>query len=133
MSLSKKIDTLDIEFSRFIRLLNADCNGYVKCYTCSRVEYWKEIENGHFIPRIHKSTRFEIDNCKPQCNCCNQFKNGNLKVYRANLVNELGEDKVEELEQKRFEIKKYSIIELDDMIKFYRDLNRKLEKELGLC
>lgn len=130
MSLSKKIDTLDIEFSRFVRLLNADSNGEVKCYTCPRVEDWKEIENGHFIDRRHKALRFELDNCRPQCNGCNQFKSGNLKVYRANLVEELGEDKVAELEQKRFEIKKYSVPELDDLIKFYRELNRKLENNL---
>ena len=111
MSLSKKIDTLDIEFSRFVRLLNADSNGEVKCYTCHRVEDWKEIENGHFIPRKHKALRFELDNCRPQCNVCNQFK-------------------VAELEQKRFEIKKYSVPELDDLIMFYRELNRKLEKNL---
>ena len=37
--LKKKLDAI---FSKYIRLKDADKNGYVKCYTCGVKKYWEK-------------------------------------------------------------------------------------------
>ena len=78
----------DAIFSQYIRLHYADENGMVKCYTCSSVLFWKNIENGHFKKRGNLLLRLDERNCRPQCHPCNAGKDGNLGAYRANLERE---------------------------------------------
>lgn len=84
----------DQAFSQYIRLLHADKNGEVKCYTCEFKSYWKQagIEAGHFKGRSHMNTRWLASNVKPQCIKCNQFLQGNIEMFTKNLVKEYGED-----------------------------------------
>lgn len=93
---------LDRVFSLFIRQFYANKEGMVKCFTCSTIKHWKEMQNGHYISRSVRVLRWHLDNCRPQCIACNMFKGGNVITYRENLVKELGEEAVKLLEQKRF-------------------------------
>lgn len=77
-SLTKKLDTI---FSVYIRLLHADKNGMVRCFTCDRIEYWRKIQNGHFQSRRFMSTRFHPGNCAPQCYACNVGLSGMQYEY----------------------------------------------------
>lgn len=78
---------LDRVFSIYIRQKYADKqNGLVKCYTCSTYKPWKEIQNGHWIPRNVLATRFSVDNCRPQCVGCNMFQKGMPDVFAVNLI-----------------------------------------------
>lgn len=88
VDLQTLVDDLDIIFSRYIRLKEADEHGNVLCYTCADKYHWKAIQCGHFIPRAHMYTRFSEDNTRPQCDRCNRVKRGNLAVYAANLEEE---------------------------------------------
>ena len=85
VDLQTLVDDLDIIFSRYIRLKEADQNGIAFCYTCADRYHWKVLQCGHFIPRAHMYTRFSEDNCHQQCGHCNGAKRGNLVVYAANL------------------------------------------------
>lgn len=96
----------DAIFSQFIRRKYANAEGMVKCYTCSTVKHWKEIQNGHWIPRNNLATRFSEDNCRPQCVACNMFQKGMPDVFAVNLIKE-GVDIVA-LQQTR-----YSIFKID--------------------
>lgn len=96
MTVSKLKKKLDNIFSRYIRLRAADRNGNVVCYTCDRVYFWKKIQNGHFITRSKVSTRFDEDNCRPQCYGCNVMQQGRqyefskrLDLERKGLSNEV--------------------------------------------
>ena len=69
-SLKKK---LDIIFSKYIRLKDADPSGNVECYTCGVVKQWEKdgMQAGHFMSRKHTITRWDEQNVKPQCYTCN--------------------------------------------------------------
>ena len=87
-SVAKLKKELDNIFSKYIRLKYADKNGMVKCYTCSTIKHWKEIQNGHWIPRNNLATRFDEDNCRPQCVGCNMFNKGRPDEFAVNLQKE---------------------------------------------
>jgi len=84
----------DLAFSQYIRLTYANEKGIVKCYTCEMKAFWKQsgIECGHFKGRTNMNTRWLKSNCKPQCTQCNQYLQGNLKIFEKNLIAEYGED-----------------------------------------
>lgn len=121
-------DKLDKVFSLYIRLRDADENGFCTCYTCGKVAHYKEMQNGHFWSRTHLSTRFNEDNCKVQCVGCNIFKKGNYIEYTKRLLKELGEEKFNELEQLKNSTVKISKAEYEQMIEHY---NQKI-KEYGV-
>ena len=67
-TISKLKKELDKWFSLFIRLRDADSNGLVFCFTCGCSKYYKRgMQNGHFQSRKHLATRWDEENCQPQC------------------------------------------------------------------
>jgi len=94
---SKLIKSADTLMSLYVRQFYAK-DGMVKCYTCTGVYPVKKIQNGHYIPRGYKYTRWELENCRPQCFLCNCRYYGQAFIFRKNLVEELGEERVRELE-----------------------------------
>ena len=84
------IKELDAVMSEFVRLVNANPHGIVKCFTCDNKSHWTEIENGHFIPRKNLATRFLLFNENPQCTNCNSFLKGNSEVYAIKLDEKYG-------------------------------------------
>lgn len=81
----KRADTL---MSLYVRLHYADSEGMVHCYTCPKILHWKEIQNGHFVSRQHNSTRYWVENCRPQCIGCNVFGRGKVTKFANNLEKE---------------------------------------------
>ena len=63
-------------FSAFIRLRDADNNGYCKCITCGRSHHWKEMQAGHFVTRNHKAVKYDVRNVSAQCVSCNLYGKG---------------------------------------------------------
>ena len=114
----KKLDAL---FSQYIRRKYADKEGQVKCYTCSFKKLWKELQNGHWIPRNNLATRFSEENCRPQCVACNLYQRGRPDVFAVNLIKE-GVD-LEALMKS-----KYCIFKVDR--KWYENLIEKYQKIL---
>lgn len=114
---SKLIKKLDVVFSQWVRLSNADSKGNCTCVTCGKVGHWKTggIQAGHFMSRKHYSTRWNEDNVKPQCVGCNMFKAGEQYKYSLYLGNNLSE----ELYFKSKEIVKFTSIELEEMVNHY--------------
>lgn len=86
--LSELIDKADDYFSKDIRLSAADENGIVQCYTCDVKLRWQEIQNGHYIKRGNLFLRFDQRNCKPQCEDCNKYKDGNMVEFTRRLETE---------------------------------------------
>ena len=89
----------DLYFSRYIRLKHSS-EGLCSCYTCGSIKDIKDVDNGHYLKREHKATRFHENNCRPQCKTCNgdTKHNGKQIEFRENLVNEIGIDVVEQIE-----------------------------------
>lgn len=84
-SVSKLKKDLDSLFSKWVRLSHASEKGFVRCYTCGVLKYWKKIQNGHFISRQYLAIRFDPRNCRPQCVGCNVYGNGKQVEYARKL------------------------------------------------
>ncbi len=112
---SKLIKKLDVVFSQYIRLSNADSKGMCMCVTCNKQFHWKNIQAGHFMSRKHYSTRWNENNVKPQCVGCNMFKSGEQYKYSLFLGSELAND----LYLKSKELVKFSSQDIQDMIDNY--------------
>ena len=113
-NLIKKLDTV---FSKYIRLRDADKEGYCRCSTCGEVHHWTKIQAGHFISRKHYATRWNEDNVHAQCVACNVFRYG--EQYKFSLY--LGDKLSKELLEKSRLIAKFTDIEIKEMIDDYND------------
>lgn len=123
---------LDKEFSIFIRLRDAMSNGAFKCISCGQIKPFEQADNGHYVNRQHMNTRFDETNCNAQCRHCNRFMEGNIQNYRKGLIAKYGEQRVILLEAKQGITRKYSDFEYEQLIKYYKALNKKLRKEKEL-
>lgn len=112
------INDLDILFSQYIRLKYADKNGNVKCFTCDTEKNWKEMQNGHFIPRANMFIRFDERQCRPQCEICNCHKHGNISQFSKRL-NEEQIGITEILYEEATTVYKYTRTELKELIALY--------------
>ena len=117
-------NTLDRVFSQWIRRKAADENGWATCFTCGRPKPWFQLQNGHYVKRENMCTRYHPENNHPQCENCNVFLRGNLKVYAQKLDERYGEGTAEKLEALG---KQTCKIHRNEMI----ELIRKLDKEIG--
>ncbi len=119
---SKLVKKLDTVFSQYIRLSNADKNGYCTCVTCNKTFHWKAIQAGHFMSRKHYSIRWDERNVKPQCVACNVYRAGEQYKYSIFLGKELAND----LYLQSKELVKFTNYELEDMINDYSEKLKKL-------
>lgn len=94
---SKLKKELDRVFSLFVRQYHAK-----RCFTCGKET--NLLQCGHFIPRSYLATRWDFDNCRPQCVGCNIWGRGKLLDFEDNLIKEIGLDRVTALKQKRREV-----------------------------
>ena len=91
-TISKLKKELDKWFSLYIRLRDATDEGMVQCFTCGSVKYYKSgMQCGHFQSRRYLPTRFDEQNCAPQCVACNMFRGGEQYKFALNLDAKYGE------------------------------------------
>ena len=132
-SLSKLKKDLDTIFSIFIRLRYADDDGLVICFTCQKKAHYKNgMQNGHFMSRKHLNTRFHEENCQVQCAGCNIFRYGEQYKFSVNLDNEYGKGKSNELEILSKQNEKFSRVDYDIKISYYKSLVDKIKKDKGI-
>lgn len=123
---------LDSVFSVYIRLRDANENGYCKCITCGIMIDWRIIHNGHYIPRKHIATRYDIRNCHSQCAFCNIYLDGDLQKYKLAIIQKYGIKVLEELEAGKRSLEKWTIADYREKIAFYKAEVKRLKKEKGL-
>ena len=84
-------------FSIFIRLRDADDNGYVVCCTCWKIKKWNRgMDCGHYSKR-NKAHRFNPDNCHAQCKYCNKWLKGDADNHARYIDKRYGEGTAKEL------------------------------------
>jgi hypothetical protein len=123
----------DMYFSRYIRLFHS-VDGECTCYTCGTIKEVKEVDNGHYEKRAHKSTRYHENNCRPQCKICNgdTKHNGKQAEFRVNLAHEIGEEEVLAIERlARTPIKANSVF-YRNIADTYRNKLNELQKLLKI-
>lgn len=123
---------LDKEFSLFIRLRDCMPSGYFKCISCGKIKPFEQADCGHYHSRRHIATRFDEDNAHAECRACNRFSADHLIGYEKNLIAKIGQQKFDLLKVKAAGASKMSDFEYEQLIKYYKELNKKLRKEKGI-
>lgn len=88
-------------FQLLRRLEEADEFGYCTCISTGKRIYYKECDGGHYISRACRATELEHDNVWPQSKYANQYLHGDYHNYRDRLIQKIGLDRVERLEDLR--------------------------------
>lgn len=118
--------------SRLKELAREAFNGYIRerdkrsgCISCGT----GPVENaGHYYSDGHYSAvRYNEVNVNGQCIRCNKFLHGNLIHYRNGLIKKYGPQRVALLESVSRKSKKYSRVELETIITFYKNETLKLK------
>lgn len=106
-------------FSQYTRSRYADFRDNVACFTCDRVDHWKSMDAGHYIPKSTGGAAlyFHEKNVHPQCTACNRFRHGNLTQYALKLRSTYGDTILEELNALRG--KSWDRRELERLMEYY--------------
>ena len=131
-SISKLKKELDKWFSLYIRLRDATDEGLVQCFTSGRVYHYKNIHAGHFMSRKYLSTRWCETNVQPQSAADNLFGQGEQYKFGLKLDGKYGEGTAEELQYKAKKIVKFSRVDYDEKISYYKKAVDNLKKEKGI-
>lgn len=114
MSHSDWLQVLQVTFNAFIR----ERDKGKPCISCGTLK--GQFHAGHYrsvggFPEL----RFNENNVHIQCATCNNFLSGNLIEYRKGLIEKIGIEKVEDLENFN-QSNKMTILEIKEKISFYK-------------
>jgi hypothetical protein len=103
-------------FNKYIRLRD---NG-LWCVSCNQMP--KKKNAGHYFSQGgHSNVRFDEDNVHLQCEHCNTFLSGNLLNYQIGIQKRIGAQKLLELQERAHLTKKWSVDELKEIIRIYKN------------
>ena len=134
MSLKSYINnTADAVYSQYVRIKEADINGYCTCVTCGKIGKWNDdMDAGHYVERDRWATRFNDSNVHPQCASCNRFKGGRKAQYTLYLTNRYKRGIIEKLVRESQKVKTFTLDELKLWVKEWREeiLKMKITKNI---
>ena len=115
---------------RLVRLKASDDNGYCQCVTCGKIDHYKAMQGGHFIPRGRTVFKLYEPNIQVQCPSCNLWgmKQAHYVLrYRQWMVDTYGECRVKAMERLawRASPKFYR----EEVIQFARELKEQVKEE----
>lgn len=118
------------EVSLYVRLSHANKDGFVKCFTCDNIKFWKEMQAGHFVPGRGNSILFDIRGIRPQCYGCNIMHAGRQLEFLGRLEQDMGKTEAIELKDELMksanEPYKFKREELESIIEKFRTRNKVL-------
>ncbi len=121
-SLKKKVWEV---FSPYIRtrdcLKTTGCASFGLCITCGKRYHFKLLQAGHLIPGRHNANLFNERGCHAQCYNCNINLRGNTLEYRRKVIEMYGEGADEEIEEHARQYKKFTIIDLEELVLYYKE------------
>jgi hypothetical protein len=104
-------------FNKYIRLRDEGLN----CISCGLPP--KKKNAGHYFSSGgHSNVRFDEDNVHLQCEACNTYLSGNLLNYQIGIEKRIGAIKLIELQAKAHLEKRWSVTEIKNIIKKYKEL-----------
>lgn len=127
-----RIDLMTIQ--DYIKLAQTVFNKYIRlrdklspCISCQKKINGVEHASHYLSAGGHSNVRFHEDNVWTSCYKCNVILSGNQVEYRKQLINKIGVERVEWLEKNGSKEKKYSIEELKEIIKIYKQKIKQFE------
>lgn len=121
---------LDSLFSTYIRLKNADEDGYVLCCYCGGRLHWSEAQNCHYVGRRHRTLRWNELNCSPGHGSCNGADI--ILGYTQYMAARYGPDVFQLLTTHKNSREKITPVERKIMADNYKAKIKELKKEKGL-
>ena len=115
---------------RLVRLKASDDNGYCQCVTCDKIDHYKNMQGGHFIPRGRTIFKLYEPNIQVQCPSCNLWgmKQAHYVLrYRQWMVDYYGERRVKAME--RLAWRASPKFNREEVIQFARDLKEQIKDE----
>ena len=120
------IKEAQVEFNAFIRSRDS-LKGCISCTDTLRDIYTGgQYDAGHYRSRgSAPELRFHEDNCFKQCKKCNRQLSGNVVEMRKGILKRIGQERLDAIEGPH-EPKKYTIEELKEIKKHYREKCRRI-------
>jgi hypothetical protein len=112
-------------FNTWVRLRDLDAG----CISCGHILTGKFDAGHYYSVGSYPNLRFDIDNVHGQCVECNQHKHGNLIEYATGLIERIGHERYHELHNKRNQILKLTVSEMEDLTAQYKILIKILREE----
>lgn len=99
------------------------------CISCNAKLDKDNVNAGHYLPAgYYPAIRYDLKNINNQCIECNHHRGGNRTEYRDGLIKKIGLAEVESLEARRHESRKYSRIEILELIDLYKAKVKEIKK-----
>jgi len=98
----------------------------LNCISCGKVINGVRHASHFMSSGGHSSVRFNTDNIWVSCYKCNVMLSGNQLPYRIRLIEKIGIDRVEYIERIANETRRYSIEELKEIIKEFKQKLKEL-------
>jgi hypothetical protein len=112
---------------RIRRIESADENGMCACVSCGKVDHWRNLQGGHYMPRGKSATKLEEHNINPQCVSCNHFHKESAKCqYAIWMIETYGYQYVKWLEAESRKEKKWLRVEVEELIESYKQRLKEL-------
>jgi hypothetical protein len=115
---------------RLVRLKASDDNGYCQCVTCDKIDHYKNMQGGHFIPRGRTIFKLYEPNIQVQCPSCNLWgmKQAHYVLrYRQWMVDYYGERRVKAME--RLAWRASPKFNREEVIQLSRDLKEQIKEQ----
>ena len=107
--------------NRYCRLRDCDDVGG-NCISCGKWYPIAKLDGGHFLASTYSAVRYDERNINAQCSFfCNRMKSGNIHEYRIGMIEKYGLEVVEELENKRLDLVKWSLPDMRERIQEYKE------------
>jgi len=117
------------------RISAADDNGYCKCVCCGKLDHYKNMDGGHFIPKGSSSRwALEASNVHVQCKKCNLYgmRHGSAEAqYTLFMIDWVGKDQVEHMLATKGDPIKFYAADYREMIAEWSEQIKAHERRLG--
>lgn len=93
----------------YVRLRDANDQGYCKCVSCGKLVMWNRCDGGHYYPAEKSGTCFNELNIHAQCKMCNKRMQDpiiNLR-YTDTLIKRIGQNQFNDLKIKQNKSEKF--------------------------
>jgi hypothetical protein len=107
---------LDAIFSLYVRKRDFGKG----CISCGMLHGNNGYQAGHYISRVHLSTRWDERNVNAQCMPCNVWRRGNAGEYTLGLQAKYGPDIIKELVDLKHQTVKFNRSDLEAKIEEFR-------------
>ena len=112
--------------NQFVRLRDAG----KKCISCHKILKGKFDAGHYYNSNNHWNVRFNADlNIFGQCVTCNRHRHGHLIMMRKGLIERIGENTLDHLDSIAHMTRKFSKIELQEIMNIYKERIQELKDQ----